>query len=138
MITESRIQILDRLSKKWGQKTNPLVENFDDFCICFDHKAITQLVYIAMREYENQWFEKRKKNKRHHYDKDRIEEMMIETMKDKWSHCWVGEKLCQRPKGFEDELAMKMEGAKIMLEKICWLKSDRKETDDMFPFLKEE
>lgn len=137
MDTESRIQILDRLSEKWGQRTNPLVENFDDFCVCFDHKAITQLIYIAMAEYQKQWDVIRRERNREEYTDVKIEEMMIDTMKDKWAHCWIGEELCQRPKGFEDELKLKVEGARLMLEKICWLKSDRKENYDIEQFLKD-
>ena len=49
---ESRIQILDRLSKKWGAKDS--VENFDEFCKFYNSQAILQLVYIAMAEYVKQ------------------------------------------------------------------------------------
>jgi len=49
---ESRIQILDRLSVKWGKKDE--VKNFDEFCKFYNSAAITQLVYIAMHEYARQ------------------------------------------------------------------------------------
>lgn len=49
---ESRIQILDRLSVKWGKKDD--VKNFDEFCKFYNSDAITQLVYIAMHEYARQ------------------------------------------------------------------------------------
>ena len=49
---ESRMQILDRLSVKWGKKDE--VKNFDEFCKFYDSDSITQLVYIAMHEYARQ------------------------------------------------------------------------------------
>lgn len=49
---ESRIEILDRLSKKWGSKHN--IQTFDEFCMFYDSKEITTLVYLAMAEYERQ------------------------------------------------------------------------------------
>lgn len=49
---ESRIQILDRLSKKWGEKDS--VENFTEFCMLYNPEAITQLVYLAMAAYDRQ------------------------------------------------------------------------------------
>jgi hypothetical protein len=51
---KTRIQILDRLSKKWGRKIEPTCNNFDDFCIYFDSEAILILVYAAMSEYAKQ------------------------------------------------------------------------------------
>lgn len=58
---ESRIQILDRLSKKWGKQDR--IETFDEFCKMYNAEAITQLVYIAMHEYAKQeidFFESKK------------------------------------------------------------------------------
>jgi hypothetical protein len=52
MFDESRIQILDRLSIKWGKKDE--VKDFDEFCKFYNSDAITQLVYIAMHEYSRQ------------------------------------------------------------------------------------
>jgi hypothetical protein len=49
---ESRIEILDRLSKKWGSKDN--IQTFDEFCMFYDSKAITTLVYMAMDDYNRQ------------------------------------------------------------------------------------
>ena len=49
---ESRIEILDRLSKKWGEKDS--VINFKEFCEYYDSDAMLQLVYLAMSEYERQ------------------------------------------------------------------------------------
>ena len=122
--TESRIQILDRLSVKWGQRTNPLVENFDDFCLFFDSKVILDLVYMAMSEYQRQWTTMLKEKKREEMTDEKIEEMMIETMKGKWAHCWIEDKLVQRPANFEEELKNKVEGAKLMLLNTCFLKAD--------------
>jgi len=137
MELESRIQILDRLSKKWGQRVNPLVENFEDFCFCYNPRAILDLVYMAMSEYQRQWDVMLREKNREQYTDDKIEEMMIDTMKSKWAHCFIGDKLCQRPKNFEEELQYKIEGAKLMLTKICWLKSDNPNNlDDIFSFIK--
>lgn len=140
MELESRIQILDRLSKKWGQKTNPLVENFDDFCVCFAPEHIMQLVYMAMAEYSSQSSKNSREKNREHYTDDKIEEMLIDTMKNSWPHCFIDGELCQRPKNFENELQYKIEGAKLMLEKICWIKSDISDVDfgDISKFLKEK
>lgn len=49
---ESRIQILDRLSRKWGAKDS--IENFKEFCQFYNADAIEQLVYIAMLDYVRQ------------------------------------------------------------------------------------
>lgn len=49
---ESRIEILDRLSKQWGKSTGCV--NFDDFLDFYDNAAITHLVHIAMGEYDLQ------------------------------------------------------------------------------------
>jgi len=46
------MQILDRLSVKWGKKDD--VKNFDEFCKFYSSDAITRLVYIAMHEYARQ------------------------------------------------------------------------------------
>lgn len=123
MELESRIQILDRLSKKWGQRVNPLVENFDDFCICFTSEQIMQLVYIAMHEHSLQSLKNFKEKNRELYTDEKIEQMMIDTMKGKWAHCFIDDKLCQRPVNFENELQHKIEGAKLMLGEVCWIKS---------------
>jgi len=53
-LKESRIQILDRLSVKWGRKLEPTCDDFSDFCIYFSSEAILQLVYQAMAEYARQ------------------------------------------------------------------------------------
>jgi len=137
---ESRIQILDRLSKKWGQRVNPLIESFEDFCVCFESEAVLQLVYMAMAEYSKQSRIHSHERNREYYTDEKIEEMFIESMREdgKWAHCFMDGKLMQRPKFFEDELQNKIEGAKMMLKKLCWLKEDRPTTEDIFPFLKEE
>lgn len=138
MELESRIQILDRLSKKWGQKVNPLVENFDDFCVCFDSEQIMQLVYMAMSEYSKQSSKNSRERNRDLYTDEKIEEMMIDRMKKKWAHCFIDDKLCQRPKNFEEELQHKIEGGKLMLTKIYWLESDNPNNpDDIFSFVKD-
>jgi hypothetical protein len=52
---ESRIQILDRLSKKWS-RNNPStipVNSFKEWLMIYDYEATIQLVYIAMQEYKN-------------------------------------------------------------------------------------
>lgn len=49
---ESRIQILDKLSKKWGEKDG--IVNFKEFCEYYNSDAILQLVYLAMGEYDRQ------------------------------------------------------------------------------------
>lgn len=49
---ESRVEILDRLAKKFANKN--YIETFSDFCTYFNPDAITQLVRIAMQEYELQ------------------------------------------------------------------------------------
>lgn len=49
---ESRIEILDRLAKKWGSKD--FIQSFDEFCTFYDSKAITTLVYLAMVDYNKQ------------------------------------------------------------------------------------
>ncbi len=125
MESESRIQILDRLSVKWGNDAMvPLVENFEDFCLCYNPRAILDLVYMAMSEYNRQWSTMLKEKKREEMTDEKIEEMMLETMKGKWAHCWIGDKLVQRPKNFEDELKCKVEGAKLMLLNTCRIKAD--------------
>jgi hypothetical protein len=135
---ESRIQILDRLSKKWGQRVNPLVENFDDFCVCFDSKAILQLVYMAMAEYSKQSRKHSNEKERDYYTDENIEELMLDSMKARWSHCFNGDKVTQRPDNFQKELKMKAEGARLMLQTICWLQSDRTDADDIFQFINKE
>ena len=136
---ESRMQILDRLSKNWGQRTNPLVENFEDFCLCFDYDAIWQLVYIAMAEYSNQSSLHSRERNREQYTKEKMEELMMDSMKENWGHCFIDDKLVHRPKDFEKELKSKVEGANIMLKRVCWLKSDLPEADDILQqFLKNE
>lgn len=57
---ESRLEILDRLSIKWG--LNHAVTSFEEFTMLYDHKAVLQLVYIAMEEYAQQSI-KRQQNK---------------------------------------------------------------------------
>ena len=52
---ESRIQILDRLAKKWS-RNNPeciAVDTFDEWLLYYDSEATIKLVYIAMQEYAN-------------------------------------------------------------------------------------
>lgn len=49
---ESRIQILDRLSKKSGEKDG--IVNFKEFCEYYNSDAMLQLVYLAMAEYDRQ------------------------------------------------------------------------------------
>lgn len=49
---ESRIVILDKLSKKWGEKDG--IVNFKEFCEYYNSDAILQLVYLAMAEYDRQ------------------------------------------------------------------------------------
>ncbi len=132
---ESRKQILDRLAKKWGQKTNPLVENFDDFQIFFNSDAVFQLVYMAMAEYSKQSRINSNEKDREYYTEPKIADIMIDTMKEKWAHCFIGDKLVQRPDNFENEISNKIEGAEIMLKKLCWIKSDRTDDEDIFSLL---
>ena len=50
---ESRIQILDRLARKWS-RNNPeciAVDTFDEWLLYYDSEATIKLVYIAMQEY---------------------------------------------------------------------------------------
>lgn len=52
---ESRIEILDRLAKKWSSKENCTpVHDFEQWLSIYDADATIQLVYIAMQEYANQ------------------------------------------------------------------------------------
>jgi hypothetical protein len=48
----SRIQILDRLSKKWGEKDG--ITNFSEYCDFYNSEAILKLVYQAMEQYAQQ------------------------------------------------------------------------------------
>jgi len=123
-----------------GQKTNPLVENFDDFCLCFDSQAIVQLVYMAMAEYNKQSGLHSRERNREQYTDEKIEEMMIDIMREngRWAHCFIDDRLMQRPKFFEDELKYRVEGAKMMLKALSPIKSDKPDLEDMFPFLKDE
>ena len=49
---ESRLEILNRLSKQWGTEFN--IETFEQFSAEYNHEAVLNLVYIAMREYAGQ------------------------------------------------------------------------------------
>jgi hypothetical protein len=124
MELKSRMQILNELSVKIGQRVEPAVENFEDFCMFFDQQARVQLVYQAMLEYNNQSSLNQRAKKRELYSDEKLEEMMIDTMRDKWAHCFYEGRLFQRPENFERELKYKMEGAKMMLLKLCHLPSD--------------
>ncbi len=115
---KSRIQILDENSRKWGQRTNPEIENFDDFCCTFDSKAVERLVYIAMDEYKMQERAREQIKNKELFTDEKLEEMFLEGMKSKWSHCFIDGKLIQRPSGLEDELQAKIAGAKMVLEKL--------------------
>lgn len=109
---ESRMQILDRCAKKFGSY------NFEDFCLYYGGDSIIQLVYHAMNEHSVQERSRTKFKLEEEYTDQKIEDMMIDTMKEKWTHCFMDGKLCQRPKNFEDELQYKIEGAKLLLNKI--------------------
>ncbi len=110
---ESRIQILDRCAKKFANS-----DSFEKFCLYCGSDSIIQLVYHAMNEHSIQERARVKFKLEEEYTNQKIEEMMIETMKDKWPHCFIDGKLCQRPKNFEDELQHKIFGAKLLLGKI--------------------
>jgi hypothetical protein len=73
-----------------------------------------------MYEYSNQERVMSKFRLEEEYTDSKIEEMMIDTMKEKWPHCFMDGKLFQRPKNFEDELKHKIEGAKLLLNKIIY------------------
>lgn len=109
---ESRIQILDRCAKKFGSS------NFEEFCLYYGGDSIIQLVYHAMNQHSIQERARVKFKLEEEYTDQAIEDMMIETMKDNWPHCFIDGKLCQRPKNFEDELQSKIAGAKLLLNKI--------------------
>lgn len=111
---KSRMQILDETSKKLS---NNFCKTFERACD-FDSNSIIPIVYHAMHEYSNQERARVKLKLEEEYTDQKIEEMMIETMKDSWPHCFIDGKLCQRPKNFEDELQHKIAGAKVLLNKI--------------------
>lgn len=53
---ESRVEILDRLAKKWS-RNNPeciAVETFEEWLIYYDYNATLRLLYIAMNDYAKQ------------------------------------------------------------------------------------
>lgn len=53
---ESRVEILDRLAKKWSRH-NPEcipVETFEEWLIHYDYDATIRLLYIAMGDYVKQ------------------------------------------------------------------------------------
>lgn len=110
---ESRMQILDRCAKKFAN-----ADNFEEFCLFYDRDSIIQLVYHAMNQHSIQERARFMFKLEEEYTDQKIEEMMIETMKDTWTHCFMDGKLCQRPKNFEDELQNKIAGAKLLLNKI--------------------
>jgi hypothetical protein len=111
---KSRMQILNEISKKLS---NNFCDTFEKACD-FGPEPVIKIVYQAMHEYSNQERARSKFRLEEKYTDDRLEEMMIETMKDKWPHCFIDGKLCQRPKNFEDELQYKIAGAKVLLNKI--------------------
>jgi hypothetical protein len=49
---EARIEILDRLSKRYGKHIE--VENFEDLIMLCDNRTIIIVVRLAMAEYANQ------------------------------------------------------------------------------------
>lgn len=49
---ESRIQVLDRLARKYGKRDQ--ITSFEHFVDFYDAKAVTMLVYQAMFVYSNQ------------------------------------------------------------------------------------
>ena len=111
---KSRMQILDEISKKLS---NSFCDTFEKACD-FGPEPVIKIVYQAMHEYSNQERARSKFRLEEEYTDNRLEEMMIETMKEKWAHCFIDGKLCQRPKNFEDELQAKIVGAKVLLNKI--------------------
>lgn len=111
---KSRMQILDETSKKLS---NSFCDTFEKACD-FGPESVIKIVYHAMNEYSIQERERMKFKLQEEYADQKIEEMMIETMRDKWPHCFIDGKLCQRPKNFEDELQSKIAGAKLLLNKI--------------------
>lgn len=111
---KSRIQILDETSKKLS---NNFCDTFEKACD-FGSEPVIKIVYHAMYEYSNQELARNKFKLEEEYTDQMLEDMMIETMKDKWPHCFIDGKLCQRPKNFEDELQYKIFGAKVLLGKI--------------------
>lgn len=111
---KSRMQILDETSKRLSNSFCDTFEKAYDF----GSEPVIKIVYQAMNEYSNQERARSKFILEEKYTDDRLEEMMIETMKEKWAHCFMGGNLFQRPKNFEDELQYKIDGAKILLNKI--------------------
>lgn len=111
---KSRMQILDETSKKLS---NNFCDTFEKACD-FGPEPVIKIVYQSMHEYSKQERARTKFKLEEEYTDDRLEEMMIETMKEKWPHCFIDGKLCQRPKNFEDELQHKIAGAKLLLDKI--------------------
>ncbi len=111
---KSRIQILDGVSNRFS---NGFCETFEKACD-FGPESVIKIVYQAMHEHSNQERARSKFKLEEEYTDNRLEEMMIETMKDKWAHCFIDGKLCQRPKNFEEELQYKIAGAKVLLNKI--------------------
>jgi len=111
---KSRMQILDETSKKLS---NNFCDTFEKACD-FGPEPVIKIVYQAMHEYSNQERARSKFRLEEKYTDQKIEDMMIETMKEKWAHCFMDGNLCQRPKNFEDELQYKIAGAKLLLNKI--------------------
>lgn len=115
---ETRTEILDRLSKKYSQKTHPFVENFKDFCTFFNSDAITSLVRIAMVEYARQE-EDFHISKRIERVLNSIEDDVLdEELKNKWSHCFLDGKQFQNPTNLQEIVKNRIFGAKLALDKI--------------------
>lgn len=75
---ESRIQILDRLSKKLGKKDG--VKNWKEWVAYYDFEAVTLLVYQAMMEYATQDEAQLKASEELHGELDELVNKQIEVL----------------------------------------------------------